>query len=428
MYNNINSTSSSDTVTNGYLRQAQEGIFSSIMTNMRFLVCPISKKFLLDPLRLPCGHVFDQYAFNRWYFTYKTRICPIIACSRPYETTKGAEEDDPYRRQVAAGVQNALYQPCLELKNRINELYYRLPNSPDQPRIQQALNLFFGGQVDEAISMMVEIRRTSIIAQSLLFILDFMKEHAHDVSIKINQLIQDANLPAVGIRRPQAVETKESPGRKEFKDPEKGRKRLRFMPPYQIEPKPKRVRMEEKKVEEKDSHSSSTINVQESESVLIAEIVRVSGDEQSITSEEEYDVSNSENRDEKQAEIRRAIAKTQTMNLINAIKKRSTHFQSFQWIGDPNKIRDEDGQSLLHLLTIYYNLPKRFVEKFMEMGIDINIQNSNNETALHLAARYGKANMVRYLIELGISKDIKNKEGKSALDVAVDSNTRKAFD
>jgi ankyrin repeat protein len=54
----------------------------------------------------------------------------------------------------------------------------------------------------------------------------------------------------------------------------------------------------------------------------------------------------------------------------------------------------------------------------IERGVDLNAFNTNGQTALHLAAQRGAEKVVRFLAENGAKIDMKNKQGKTALDIA----------
>lgn len=55
----------------------------------------------------------------------------------------------------------------------------------------------------------------------------------------------------------------------------------------------------------------------------------------------------------------------------------------------------------------------------------MNAQNSKGDTALHVATRGNKINLVRLLLEKGVSTDFLNNDGDTALHIAIRGNKRK---
>jgi cytochrome c peroxidase len=56
----------------------------------------------------------------------------------------------------------------------------------------------------------------------------------------------------------------------------------------------------------------------------------------------------------------------------------------------------------------------------VELKMDPNVQDYAGDTALHDACRFGHDAVVKALLEKGADKSIKNKDGKTAADVAKD--------
>jgi ankyrin repeat protein len=54
----------------------------------------------------------------------------------------------------------------------------------------------------------------------------------------------------------------------------------------------------------------------------------------------------------------------------------------------------------------------------VSQGVDINAVDGNGQTALHIAAGQASARIVTALVELGSKLEIKDKQGRTALDVA----------
>jgi len=59
------------------------------------------------------------------------------------------------------------------------------------------------------------------------------------------------------------------------------------------------------------------------------------------------------------------------------------------------------------------------VKLCVERGVDVNAFNTNGQTALHSAVARGAENLVRYLAEHGAKLDMKNKQGRTPLDIAL---------
>lgn len=62
------------------------------------------------------------------------------------------------------------------------------------------------------------------------------------------------------------------------------------------------------------------------------------------------------------------------------------------------------------------------VGRFLPQGALLNVRNAEGETALTLAARHGKADMVEYLVERGANPEFKDGAGHSAYDYAATWN------
>ena len=61
-------------------------------------------------------------------------------------------------------------------------------------------------------------------------------------------------------------------------------------------------------------------------------------------------------------------------------------------------------------------------------NINIIIDNVNNYTALHYAVKLPNNNIVEYLMSCGANPDIKQNEGKDAIDLSIESNKRYLID
>jgi len=57
-------------------------------------------------------------------------------------------------------------------------------------------------------------------------------------------------------------------------------------------------------------------------------------------------------------------------------------------------------------------------QKLLECGADVNAQNKNHETPLHLASRLRLFEMAEFLLEHGADVNVKNSKGRSPLQLA----------
>jgi ankyrin repeat protein len=55
----------------------------------------------------------------------------------------------------------------------------------------------------------------------------------------------------------------------------------------------------------------------------------------------------------------------------------------------------------------------------IERGLDVDAFNANGQTLLHLAVQRGNNSIVRYLAENGAKLDMKNKQGRTPMDLAL---------
>ncbi len=77
--------------------------------------------------------------------------------------------------------------------------------------------------------------------------------------------------------------------------------------------------------------------------------------------------------------------------------------------------RDNYGTTALMYAVAYYR--DIFID-LLDLGANTNIQNDNGNTALMLAVGIGRLDFVRKLVYSGADPKIKNKEGKTAIDLA----------
>jgi len=77
----------------------------------------------------------------------------------------------------------------------------------------------------------------------------------------------------------------------------------------------------------------------------------------------------------------------------------------------------------VHLIIAARNDGTNSIEKLVRQGVDVNAQvGEKGLTALMVAASNGNVNSVRLLLRYGADPDLKNKDGYTALDLAVASS------
>ncbi len=176
------------------------------LVGIKKFVCPLSKEFFLNPIRFPCGHIFNENAITEWYHNNQTRVCPIITCQKPYEALKGQEDEDPLRKELAQSLKKEMYCPNEMVKAKIFYLYSALQgsafeSSQQKEQIEKAIRCFLSGDVSEGVNQMTQISQISLHSansRSYSLILNLMKMHMQTVSNQINDLIQKSGgLPPV---------------------------------------------------------------------------------------------------------------------------------------------------------------------------------------------------------------------------------------
>ena len=85
---------------------------------------------------------------------------------------------------------------------------------------------------------------------------------------------------------------------------------------------------------------------------------------------------------------------------------------------DPN-IKDKWGRAPIHMaIEMNRRNSAKFLIKYPET--DVNAQDNDNKTALHQCSSYGYLEICILLIEHGAILDLKNKQGQTPLDTAVE--------
>ena len=75
--------------------------------------------------------------------------------------------------------------------------------------------------------------------------------------------------------------------------------------------------------------------------------------------------------------------------------------------------QDNDGETVLHVCA-YHNHPE-IMRMLIDAGADVNIQNKWGETALHWCTSFNQSKIARMLIDAGADVNIQNEYGNTAL-------------
>jgi ankyrin repeat protein len=80
-------------------------------------------------------------------------------------------------------------------------------------------------------------------------------------------------------------------------------------------------------------------------------------------------------------------------------------------------LADTDGNTPLHVATWSIPCPP-ILEVLHRAGVDVNTQNADGATALHMAAGLGRSDDAEWLLKHGARTDLKEKWGRTPLDLA----------
>ncbi len=386
--NNINMNSAyPPAIFEGWISRAEDIPLLRVIS-VSTLVCPLSKKFFSDPVRLPCGHVFDRSAMTEWYRNNAVKICPMTLCQKPYDQ----EEADPLRKELAQSFNKELHRPNEGLRKIIHELYSVLADSQEKQQIKAAIDFFVSGELSQGINQMTVMGMRSANGQLYLPILHFMKMHMQSVSNQINHLIQQAGIPPIGHRQIQGLpspipvigtgmslsQSLSAPSGSSGMGLELS---LASNPPLSLEEL--KVRLANSMMEK----------IQGSKGTVTSEVI--------LTSDEE------------------CFIKTIKTGGLSDLRKYKT------LISKTDLVIDENGNTPLLWIIRNHPHPTTFVETLLKWGADPNAQNNDGQTALHLALQKGTVQrkqsmdkIVEKLIERGARVDSRDKRGLTPLQSA----------
>jgi ankyrin repeat protein len=95
----------------------------------------------------------------------------------------------------------------------------------------------------------------------------------------------------------------------------------------------------------------------------------------------------------------------------------------FVELGSPVDPLDDNGQTPL-FWAAKYSRSKNVVRELASLNANLQHRDNEGNTALHLAAKYGNAELISALAEVGVPVNATNNEGRTALHVAVESKRR----
>uniref|UniRef100_A0A1B6JHW6 Uncharacterized protein n=1 Tax=Homalodisca liturata TaxID=320908 RepID=A0A1B6JHW6_9HEMI len=98
---------------------------------------------------------------------------------------------------------------------------------------------------------------------------------------------------------------------------------------------------------------------------------------------------------------------------IAAWKQRRSIFEKLIERGADVNCQNKNGLSVLHIATILGSLP--FVDILFKKGVDVNIKDLKGNTPLHFAAKYGSIEIIKGLLTNKADIDSKNDRGQIAL-------------
>ena len=76
--------------------------------------------------------------------------------------------------------------------------------------------------------------------------------------------------------------------------------------------------------------------------------------------------------------------------------------------------QDKDGSTPLHLAI--WNNHEAVARVLVETGAELNLQDRHGNTPLHIAAYVGDAQLVELLLVLGADRQVKNNQGQTPID------------
>ncbi len=94
-------------------------------------------------------------------------------------------------------------------------------------------------------------------------------------------------------------------------------------------------------------------------------------------------------------------------------------------------IKTDEGYAPIHIATLHKILDlhetRERIDELLQYGADIDQQDNKGRSALHHAVMFGRKNLVKYLTQKGANREIKDDQGQTVMEYAVDSDNSEIF-
>jgi ankyrin repeat protein/Nse-like zinc-finger protein len=383
---------------------SSSSLSNSTLANVNFfdivsaesLKCPISEQLMTDPRTLvPCAHTFESHSIKQSFLKNNKKICP--KCNEPY--TKMIV--NVALQKMLSALHNQLKvvsKEQIEIENLINNL----PDIPGKEMVRIGVEHYMSGQKDQGLDIILEV---------LINISD--KAHADQISELVTKLTEssDNNPPLkmlsasketelldAQIIHAEEVIAEEVIAEEDYISKPKNAKR----PLDEVQlPSAKKLKLSGN---ESPDHSSSLKFDLDGEGEEEFVMAAIAVEDSSIA------------------------PRNIQSDLISAFKTKMPQQQLMSLMNESNvNSQDEEGNTPLHLVSIYCHKVTSVVNKLFEYGANVNQLNQNGDTPLHIAAQYGRTKVISDLINQGADATILNNQEKLPIDLATTQNIKNCF-
>ncbi len=125
---------------------------------------------------------------------------------------------------------------------------------------------------------------------------------------------------------------------------------------------------------------------------------------------------------------KKTVDKSDIINLFTIVQDKTNYNKLLNFVSERNdtfKLRNEDGDTVIHMILkndsedITERHQLELIKFFVEQGVSASAYNKNNETALHLAAKYQKPEIVKYLLSIHVDPNALTNQNMNAVHLAV---------